>query len=146
MHKIEIGKGLGPVRFGMQRKDLIAVAGEPDEREEVSYSEEGDENSESWHYDQDEFSVSFDQIDDWLLGTIATSSSEVSLKGHQLIGLTKQQILELIDALELGEAEEEDFMAEGEKDTVIAVEQSAIYFWLQDGEVSEVQFGPVLED
>lgn len=145
MHKIEIGKGLGPVRFGMTRNDLISVCGEPNEKEEVSYSEDGDERSDSWHYDDDEFSVTFDEIDEWLLGTIATSAEEVTLQGHKVIGLSKSKIIELIAKLELGDVEEEDFMAEGENDTMIAVEDSSIFFWLQDGIVSEVQFGPLLD-
>ena len=87
--EIKIGTGLGDIKFGISREDLKKIAGEPTEIDTFNASGDEDEYlTESWHYDEQEFSVSFDEEDNWRLTTISTSS-ENAILGEKLIGKSK---------------------------------------------------------
>jgi hypothetical protein len=147
MKDILIGKGLDDIRFGMTRSEVKKVLGEPDEVDQYASSEESDDNTEAFHYDEIEVSVSFDELDDWRLSSIAVSDPAAVLEGVKLIGVSDEELLEKVSGLELGEYDREDVSSpESPDNEVISFYESSINFWFEDGKVSEIQFGPIWDD
>ena len=147
MKDILIGKGFDEIRFGMTREEVKKILGEPDEVDAYASSEEEEDNTEAYHYDDLELSVSFDEIDEWRLGSIAVSSPDALLEGTKLIGKSDDDLLAEISVFELGESEREDVSSPESPDhEVISFTEASINFWLENGAVSEIQFGPIWDD
>ncbi len=147
MKDILIGKGYGDIRFGMTRSEVKKVLGEPTEVDQYASSEESDDNTEAFHYDEIELSVSFDEVDDWKLSSIAVSDPEAILDGMKLIGVSEEELLEKVEKLELGEYEKEDVSSpESPDNEVISFFESSVNFWFENGEVTEIQFGPFWDE
>jgi len=147
MKDILIGKGFDNIRFGMTRQEVKKILGEPDEIDEYASSEESEDNTEAFHFDELELSVSFDEIDDWRLGSIAISDPESTLEGLNLLGISDEELLKKISILDLGESEREDVSSPESPDhDVLSFYNSSINFWMENGVVSEIQFGPIWDD
>ena len=147
MKNILIGKGIDTVLFGITRDDLKTILGEPDEIEKHQQTSSDDSLSETWHYDELEISASFDEADEWKLGSLAVSSNEYCLGDKKLIGVTIDDIEEAISSLNLGELMYEDLSSEGEFDhELVSIEESSIYFWFEEGILTEVSWGPIFSD
>jgi hypothetical protein len=144
MKEIIIGQGLGPVKFGMTRDQVEALLGAPDEVEEnVDIDEDLDEAAEAWHYDELEMSASFDMEDDWRLGMMAISSEDATLNGKALIGLNRNQLLESLQDMGFEDLVFEDWSDEEDEDRhLVQSDASAINFWLEEGILTEIQWGP----
>lgn len=143
LRDIQAGKGLGDLKFGMDRDAVKALLGEPDEKEQQSYSEDGSDNSESWHYDSLELSLSFDEEDDWRLVTIAVTSRSYQLDGLQPIRLTKEQLEEELEAIGVTDFVFEDHSTdESPSHELLASDSLAMNFWFDEDKCSEVQWGP----
>ena len=72
---IKIGHGLGDIKFGDTKEKIKHLLGEPGEVDTFNASGEEDGYlTEAWHYDDQEFSLSFDEEDNWRLTTISVSS------------------------------------------------------------------------
>lgn len=148
MKTILIGQGLGPIKFGMTRDQLTHLIGEPDEVEEnVDIDEDLDEQAEAWHYDDLEASFSFDIEDDWRLGMIAISHEDATLSGRKLIGMGRQELLEMLQDMGFEDLVFEDWSDDEDPDRqLVQSDAAAINFWLEDGELCEVQWGPRMLD
>jgi len=147
LENIEIGIGIGPLRFGMERKEAELLMGEPDEVETYEETEDIAGASEIWHYDDQEISLSFEEGDKWTLVAIATSSDNVSIAGKKLIGLPKDEILKFAKEFDLGEMEEEEFTEEdGVLSTVLSFSESGMNLWFEDNVLSEIQWGALWDD
>ena len=147
MKDILIGKGFDEIRFGMTRQEVKKILGEPDEVDQYTSSDEADDNTEAFHYDELELSVSFDELDEWRLGSIAVSSPDALLEGLKLVGDTDENMLEKLSAIELGEYEREDVSSPESPDhEVISFYEASINFWFENGVVTEIQFGPLWDD
>lgn len=144
MKTIKIGKGLDDISFGMTRDEVLELVGSPDDKDTYAYEEEdGEIQTETWHYDSVGFSLAFDEDDDWTLGTISVSSDRFELNGYPLIGKSREKVEEFIDEHELGDWEEEDYSSEDMPNhVVLAVLESNVNFWLEDGKLKEIQWGP----
>lgn len=144
MKEIIIGQGLGPVKFGMTRDQVEALLGAADEVEEnVDIDEDLDEAAEAWHYDELEMSASFDMEDDWRLGMMAISSEDATLNGKALIGLNRNQLLESLQDMGFEDLVFEDWSDEEDEDRhLVQSDASAINFWLEEGILTEIQWGP----
>ena len=92
IQEINPGEGLGDIRFGWTREKLEEFLGAPDEKDAYTTPVNNDEEaaSESWHYDNLELSVSFEEEDEWRLSAIAVSASDYHLKGQGLTYRTEQ--------------------------------------------------------
>ena len=148
MHSEEIlpGTGLGELKFGMSRDEVKALLGEPDETDFFEEPEEEEDASESWHYDELEISVSFDECDDWKLSTVAVSSARYTLFGKAVVGLSKVELVSMLAENGISDLEEEDW-SEGEPEDLklLTSEELQVNFWMEDGLVSEVQWGILFE-
>jgi len=149
IEEIQIGKGLGQIVFGWSREDLEKFMGKPDETDDFTYpvSENAEVGSESWHYDEYEFSASFNEEDEWKLGALAVSSPEFVLKGKKLIGLQKDAFLNAIEGMDLGEYDDEDWSSDENPDQkLIAFPETSLNFWFEDDMLTEIQWGPFYDD
>lgn len=127
--------GLGEIKFGFTRNQVKSIIGEPSEVDTFQYDEEEeDELTESWHYDEKEISFSFEEIEDWKLVNIAVSAEEFKLEGNTVIGLKKNELKELLAKLDLGTLNDDT------ENNVISVIEKQLNFWMDEGEVAEVQW------
>jgi len=143
------GKGLGSLRFGSTRDSVKIMLGKPDEQETYSLTDDEDDTdrTEAWHYDDAGISLSFDEIHDWKLSSIAVSDETYLLDGQKLIGLTLEEVLELFDAKGWGEPEDDDTVSEeGPEHKLLHVPQSAISLWFDNDILTELQWGPLWND
>ncbi len=144
---IEIGIGIGPLRFGMTREEVNSLLGEADEIEYIEATSDDEESSIIWHYDEMEFSLSFADEPDWILVAIATSSEEVHLAGKKVMGMSKEAVLKLVDDFGLGEPDEEEITDEdGIPSTVVYLYESAMNLWFENNELSEIQWGAIWDE
>ena len=145
LQNIISGIGLGHIKFGISREQIEVLLGEPDEVEETDLGEES--LSETWHYDELEVSMSFDQDEDWKLVAISVSSDFYEFEGLKLIGLTTTDFLAQLQEIGVEDVELEDSMTE---DKVLFEhyysEDKAMSFWLEDGVVADVQWTIVFVD
>lgn len=144
---IKPGEGLGEIKFGMTREQIKDILGQPDDIDHYADSDLDEDESESWHYDELELSLSFDEDADWKLVTIAVSSPNYEFRGKKLIGLGSDDLLEELNGLSLGDFDTEDWSSEEVPDhKLISYPDSQINFWLEDGELTEIQWGPLFMD
>jgi hypothetical protein len=147
LENIEIGIGIGPLRFGMERDEAKKLMGEPDEVEEYDETEDMLGRSEIWHYDEMEISLSFEEGEEWSLVAIATSSEEVTIAGKKMIGLDKEEVLKFAAEFQLGEMEEEQLTDEdGISSTVLSFYESGMNLWFEDNFLSEIQWGALWDE
>ena len=127
------------MEFGTNRDEIRDLLGAPDEIEAFTFTEE-QLKGEDWHYDEFELSMSFDEASDWTLSTIATSNPRCSFSGLRPIGMSEASFVEALELLELGEFQKENFKDEdGEESLMIVYPSLKIYFWIVEGEVSEIE-------
>lgn len=144
---IKPGIGLGDVKFGILKSDLAFLLGKADEVDNYSYNDSGNDNTENWHYDSLELSVGFDEEDDWRLITLSISNKSYELFNFHPIGLNRQKLTDLLNKQGVKDLEHED-MATIESPTheLVSSDTLGMNFWFDDGQISEVQWGPFFID
>lgn len=144
---IVLGEGLGQIKFGMTRDQVKAILGEPDDVDSYEDMDIEDDGSESWHYDELELSLSFDEEEDWRLVTIAVSAASYLFDGKEVIGMEKEAFLNQVDSLNIGESETEDWSSEEMPNhELVSYGDVQANFWFEDGTLTEIQWGPFFED
>ena len=144
---IKIGVGLGDIQFGCTKEKLKYLLGEPDEKDIYNASGEDDGFlTEAWHYDEYEFSVSFDEEDNWKLTTISISSPECNLNSKSLIGKDVDEIIQLLDDESLGENELDDLSDDGIDHKLLCYLSSSLNLWFENEKLSEIQWGVLWSD
>jgi hypothetical protein len=135
---IKIGHGLGDMTFGDTKEKIKHLFGEPGEIEKFyATGEEDGYLTEAWHYDEHEFSLSFDGEDNWRLTTISISSPDSQYNGIQLIGKNMEEVLAIIGN-ELGENELDDKSVDQK---LISFLRASLNLWFEKGKLSEIQWG-----
>lgn len=138
---IEIGVGIGEIKFGMTRDQVLAILGKPTEKEIEQDAETGS-SFETWDYEEIGLAFTFDEILDWKLETISVFSPEIQLNGTGLIGKNIEFIQDFIDDNDLGEMEHEDFSTpEFPEHELIDVEESNLCFTFVSDVCLDIQFG-----
>jgi hypothetical protein len=144
---IKPGEGLGQIKFGMTRDQVKKILGEPNEKENFSYTDSDEDFTESWHYDELELSAGFDEDVDWKLATLAISSDEYELMGKKLIGMSREELLATLADLDIKDLETEDCSSDESPDSLfISSEEKGITFWLEEGILTEIQWNPFYID
>ena len=144
---VKIGQGLGDIQFGCTKERLKHLIGEPDEID--TYNATGEEDgylTESWHYDEHEFSVSFDEEDNWRLTTISISSPECKYNNTPLVGKSMDEVLQILENEDLGENELDDLSDENTDQKLISFLLAGLNLWFEDGKLSEIQWGVLWSD
>ncbi|MBN1953175.1 MAG: hypothetical protein JW801_18365 [Bacteroidales bacterium] len=147
LKRIVPGYGLGTLKFGTTREDVKALLGEPDETESYAFEESPVDTTESWHYDELELSMSFDEEADWRLTTVSVSSDEFILERFHPVGMRKEELLAELSRLDIRDLQHEDYSTdETPNQELYSSEDLAMNFWLEEGVVSEIQWGPLFID
>lgn len=137
------GEGLGDLKFGLFKDDVKLILGQPNEIVEYSYTNSDEDLTESWHYDELDLSIGFDEEDDWRLVTIAISSSNFKFRDFSPIGLSKDELTKKFDELNINDLEYEDWSSEeSPSHELLTSDLLGINFWFDDNRLSEVQWGP----
>ena len=147
INNITVGKGLGDIKFGCTRDELKKLIGDPSETD--TYNASGEEDgflTESWHFDEQEFSVSFDEEDNWRLTTIAVSSPNFKFNGIQLIDLSINEVLTVLEDENLGDNELEDLSDENTNHKLISFISSSLNLWFENDNLSEIQWSVLWEN
>jgi hypothetical protein len=143
LEEIKPGYGLGPIKFGMTRTEVAAMLGQPDDVDNFSYTDSNTELTESWEYYDLEISLNFDEDEDWRLVMISVTSDIYRLNGREIIGLTREQLIEQLNELKFSDMNFEDYSSEESPDhKLIEVDSKSMNFWLEDGIVDEIQWSP----
>lgn len=142
MKTIEIGVGIDQIKFGMLKADVEKVLGKPDEIDKELYGENEEAVLESWHYDELDLSLGFDEDEDWKLITVAVSDSKYTLKDKALVGLKISEIIDVLNAMGYDEIE----LEEDEEISVLYLDDQSMKIWLENQVVTEVQWGPLFQD
>ena len=106
--EIKIGIGLDQIKFGMERSEVKQILGDPSEKELFSYSEDEDDLTEVWHYDDSELSLSFDEADDWKLIMMAGSDDTFTLQGKDIVGKSYEEVSSILNDLGFSTFETDD--------------------------------------
>lgn len=147
LKEIKPGYGLGSLKFGMTRADVKLMLGEPSFIDKYSHSEEPNDATEAWEYDELELSLSFDEAEGWKLMMMSVTSDFYELDGTSMIGLKEKKLLDELDEIDFGNLNVEDCSdAENEDHKVIEVDEKSINFWLTKGVCDEVQWSPLFID
>lgn len=141
LNSIQIGIGVGDIKFGMFRKEVSAILGEPSEKELEKDFDTGDA-VETWDYENEGVSFSFDEEEDWRLETITINSSNFELNGVGLIGKNIEEVQDFIEKNKLGEMEFEDYSSpELPNHELIDVDEANLFFWFTNEILTEIQLG-----
>jgi len=143
------GQGLGIIKFGMSRDEIRSILGNPDEVDQYGYedSDDDDDQTEAWHYDELNASFSFDALDDWRLNAIAVSDPEYLLNNKSLIGLSRMELQETLSDFGLGEIKAEEWSHEEmPDDRLLSIDEASMNFWMEDDQLAEIQWGPLIDE
>ena len=86
LKEIKLGYGLGNLKFGMTRKEVELMLGEPSFIDKYSNSDSENDLTELWQYDELLLSLNFDEEEDWRLIMISVNDEFYELEGKSLIG------------------------------------------------------------
>lgn len=136
------GEGLGDLKFGMTTQEVFALIGGANETELIE-DEEGNAIT-VWHYDELELSCTFEGPEKVLM-TMAVGGEDFELLGEAMIGLPKDELILRLSEMELEDFEEVSFEEDDEPMLAIVCHDIDIAFYLDEGEVSEIQWGPYTE-
>jgi hypothetical protein len=140
-NEIELGTGMGNIRFGYSMEQVKDVMGEP---EEVEESDEEDEfEHKAWNYWQKGYSFFFDREDDYRLSCIQTENPEVVLFGKKICDLSGKEIKELLAKNGVTDFETEK-LETGE--TRLSYEREMIDLYLENDRLLAVNFGVFIND
>ncbi|MGY5353780.1 hypothetical protein [Wenyingzhuangia sp. IMCC45467] len=138
---ITIGVGVGAVKFGMLKTEVLSILGLPTEKDLEKDFETGDA-VETWDYENYGVAFSFDEEEDWRLETITINSSNFEINGVGLVGKGIQEVQDFIEKHELGEMEFEDYSTpENPNHELIDVDEANMFFWFTNEILTEIQFG-----
>lgn len=144
--EIKVGVGVGDIKFGMLKTDVLSILGIPTEKEVEKDFDTGDA-VETWEYENHGITFSFDEEEDWKLETITINSSKFELNGVGLIGKNIQEVQDFIEAQNLGEMEFEDYSTdEFPKHELIDVDAANLFFWFDHETLKEIQMGVQWDD
>lgn len=148
VQEIVPGVGLGGIKFGMTREEVKVVIGPPDDIENLpGFEEEVNDQLESWHYDEYEFSLVFDAVYEWRLVSIAVSDPYFTLFGEHIIDMEKEDALKVLEKNNIVITHIEDVSDDENPDLILMEsEESGMMIWFQDDMAIEIQFLPGVED
>ncbi len=103
--QIHLRTGIGALRFGMMREEIVRLIGKPD----VEKHDSDDENEFFWEYNDLKLRLTFYANEGFRLGYIRSSHRNLSLNNQKLIDKKIDKVLgELKEELESWELDEYD--------------------------------------
>jgi hypothetical protein len=146
--EVEFGAGIGDLRFGMSQDDVKNILGNPDEIENIETPEgEVSEELVSWHYNDLELSLIFDQQYDWKLVSLSCSDPHYTLHGRSIVGIDQDEFEDFLENLGIEISNVEDISDEDDTDFVLLEsEETGLLVWFENGESVEFQILPDVEE
>lgn len=138
---LNLGKGVGPLHFGMTMDAVRAAIGEPEEVEESDPDDEFEH--QAWNYLDLGYSLYFDQEDENRLSCIETDRPGLTLFGQSILGQSPTAIKALMARNGYPTAQEENGDA-GELQ--LSYDQEMIDFYFVDNELMVVNFGVFIDE
>lgn len=147
LSNIQIGIGIGPVKFGMTMEEVAQLIGHPDAVERFSYLEEEDVLAEEWTYSNPDLRLTFNEEEEWRLCRISTYSKEIELCGQSLIGMDRAAFIQSFQESILGEMKMEDLSSvEIPNYQLIYFDKSRVDFWFENDVLMDIEWGPLWQD
>lgn len=141
------GVGVGDIKFGITRDELLVMLGEPNVIDRFSYIHDGEDWTETWEYNNLGLSFGFDEDNDWRLSLITISSRDFEFGNRILIGLSKDDLKNIISDMNVFDLIYENCpIEEAPTHELLSSDSLGMNFWFDDDEVSEVQLGPLFFD
>ncbi len=146
-HSIRLGRGLDEISFGMSKDDLENILGEPEVIDSFTNDPPDQGESHIWHYDDTNLSFTFEEVDNFRLGVISVNSDKFSIRDLIRVGMTKQQVLDTLEELNMTEYAEEDHSTIDNPDhSLVAVDEKSLYLWFDDNQLTEIQWFPFYDE
>ncbi len=139
--QLQLGQGVGTLKFGMTMDAVRAAIGEPEEIEESGPND--DFEHQAWNYLDLGYSLYFDQEDDNRLSCIETDRTGLSLFGQPILGKSVAELRALMAQNGYPTAHEEPGDA-GELQ--LSYDQEMIDFYFVDNELMVVNFGVFIDE
>ncbi|PCH70351.1 MAG: hypothetical protein COC06_05000 [Bacteroidales bacterium] len=142
---IILGKGILGIQFGMIQTQVEKILGNADDIGEYSLSP--DEASVTLFYNTKGLSFTFESIDQYKLSYISVLDERYSIFQFIKISLNRRLLMNELEHFQLGEpefknAESEEFPTH----ELIFFPNENLHLWLDNNQISEIQFGPFFED
>lgn len=144
IYKIRLKIGFGDLRFGDSREQVETYLGKPD-----SMEVDDTLNDIIWYYDFLGGYVSFDEDDEYRLGTIEVSSNLFTTNNQSLIGKSKSEVLSYLNDWGIKDPEVTRSYLEEENDQrslLLYFEAECLYLWFEDEYLTEIQWGYIVDD
>ena len=139
---IEPLKGFGEIPFGMALDDAVKRLGNPNFYEELSDMEETGNRSIFYEYDDIETNIYFEGITKSVVACFETENEEAVLYGTKVFGLSRAEVIVLMQDNGFKELEEED--EDGEHR--VSFEDAMIDFFFDDNKMTAVSWGVLVDD
>ena len=139
---IEPLKGFGEIPFGMALDDAVKRLGNPNFYEELSDMEETGNRSIFYEYDDIETNIYFEGITKSVVACFETENEDAVLYGTKVFGLSRAEVIVLMQDNGFKELEEED--EDGEHR--VSFEDAMIDFFFDDNKMTAVSWGVLVDD
>jgi hypothetical protein len=137
---IEPKKGFGDIKFGTEIEKIIENLGEPEDVD--NFENDADINAVLLHYWQNGYSLFFQGDTKHVLAGIETDHPEAVLYGKKVIGISENDVVELMKA-----NGHEDFDRETDEDEVrLSYEEEMVDFYIKDNKVVFVNWDILVDD
>lgn len=145
--EITIGKGVKPIILGMTISQIEKKIGKPDDFEELDY--EDGTTGIIWYYDDLALDLNFESDEDFKLTHISFNSDIYILGGAIKVGMHKNEVLKLCEALNYEHDGIESIDLDdssSDKDESINIDDKNITLWFSNDILDEIQIGPYWAD
>ncbi|BCS98952.1 hypothetical protein DSLASN_45840 [Desulfoluna limicola] len=139
---IQIGVGIGPIRFGQEEVSVTNHLGLPESREYIEFEDALGDGTKVLGYYGDGLVFNFDSDDDFRLSTIAIREPGHTLYGKDLFGLGKLRVLTHL-AQHIDEAPEEEIHSDEDTPDYLLVEyvDQSLFLWFDSDKLVEIEIG-----
>jgi len=145
--EIKVGIGIGDIKFGMSRSQVESILGKADNVTEMSYDNTGEDTAIIWEYNRLDLDFSFDKEENWKLGIITITSNRHKYGLVIRVGIEREKLIRELSKLGIEDLECEKMpFGENPNYECISSDKIQFNFWLNDGEVIEIQYSPLWQD
>ena len=105
-----------------------------------------DNQSITWHYDELDISIGFEKEYQWRLSTISVTDAFYQIAGEALIGMDEKGLMKKLSGLKIEDLVAIDQEDLDEEQELLISEKSSLFFWLEAGQLLEIQFSPIFDE
>ncbi len=139
------GVGWGPLRYGFSQNQVLSILGLPEDISEVEYIPKTGDWNRCFQYLEGRLELHFDQEDDFRLGGITLYDPDLYLLKQRLHQASKQEVRDLLKRQGYAAPDWEDQSAVGQTHELLDSQDTGIFFWFDNDQLSEVQANYLFE-